>query len=173
MRGGSEASARRRRLGWSQRQIELQKPSPRVRLLLPPFGTGPAHRDGDAFLLRAGRKDLLSNLDELDGMFQHDPAASAAGCRWICRSVLLKNGDPASADFFTAISGHRTGAEQQRSAGGRDPRGGLTAWCASARSRLGADCPPAGQADTVNCASGLSGAFWLSCNPRRIWRIIA
>ncbi len=69
-------------------------------------------------------KDLLSNLDELDGMFQHDPASISGRLRvdmpvGFAKKMVI----PHLPTFFTAVSGHRTGAEQQRSAGGRDPRG--------------------------------------------------
>ncbi len=40
---------------------------------------GPAHPDGMVYYERA--KDLLSNLDELDGMFQHDPASISGRLR--------------------------------------------------------------------------------------------
>ncbi|VFS36125.1 Ben and cat operon transcriptional regulator [Serratia liquefaciens] len=108
--------------GSVSRQIQALESHLGVRLLHRTTRRVQLTQDGMVYYERA--KDLLSNLDELDGMFQHDPASISGRLRVdMPVGFAKKNGDPASADFFTAVSGHRTGAEQQRSAGGRDPRG--------------------------------------------------
>lgn len=45
-------------------------------------------QDGMVYYERA--KDLLANIEELDGMFLHDPQVSAGVCGWICRSRWRK-----------------------------------------------------------------------------------
>lgn len=107
--------------GSVSRQIQALESHLGVRLLHRTTRRVQLTQDGMVYYERA--KDLLSNLDELDGMFQHDPASISGRLRVDMPVGFAKAGDPASADFFAAVSGHRTGAEQQRPAGGRDPRG--------------------------------------------------
>ena len=48
-------------------------------------------------------KDLLSNLDELDGMFQHDPASISGRLRVDMPVGFAKNGDPHLPTFYSSI----------------------------------------------------------------------
>ena len=76
-------------------------------------------QDGMVYYERA--KDLLANLDELDGMFLHDPSSISGRLR-VDMPVASKFSHPQTACFSAALSGHRAGAQQQRSSGGCDPR---------------------------------------------------
>ena len=75
--------------GSVSRQIQALESHLGVRLLHRTTRRVQLTQDGMVYYERA--KDLLSNLDELDACSSTIRRASAAGCGWICRSVLLKN----------------------------------------------------------------------------------
>ena len=89
--------------GSVSRQIQALESHLGVRLLHRTTRRVQLTRDGMVYYERA--KDLLSNLDELDGMFQHDPASISGRLRVDMPVGFAKNGDPASADFLQQYPG--------------------------------------------------------------------
>jgi DNA-binding transcriptional LysR family regulator len=87
-------------------------------------------QDGMVYYERA--RDLLSNLDELDGMFQHDPASISGRLRVDMPVGLAKNWSFRACRLLQQYPG----IELELSSSDRLVdviREGLTAWCASAR----------------------------------------
>ena len=97
----SRAAETRRYLRVASRdRFRPRKPSWRASPA-PHHPPGPAHPDGMVYYERA--KDLLSNLDELDGMFQHDPASISGRLRVDMPVGFAKMVIPHLPTFYSSI----------------------------------------------------------------------
>ncbi len=90
--------------GSVSRQIQALENHLGVRLLHRTTRRVQLTQDGMVYYERA--RDLLSNLDELDGMFQHDPATISGRLRvdmpvGLARKLII----PRLPAFFTAVPG--------------------------------------------------------------------
>ncbi len=156
--------------GSVSRQIQAPESHLGVRLLHRTTRRVQLTRDGMVYYERA--KDLLSNLDELDGMFQHDPASISGRLRVDMPVGFAKNGDPASADFLQQYPG----IELELSSSDRLVdviREGFDCVVrVGALKDSGLIARPLGKLTQINCASPDYRRVLAIRNPRRIWRIM-